>query len=58
MDNEKNKDLAMAFEDGKTAAGDTVARRPWHKPAVRRIDIKRTMNNFGSVGDAEGRSSQ
>lgn len=47
VDNEKNEDLEMAVEAGKTVAGDTAARRPWHKPAVRRIDIKRTMNGSG-----------
>ena len=58
MDNEKNKDLGMAFEAGEPVAGDTAVRRPWHKPAVTRIDIKRTMQGGNSENDGFGQTPQ
>ncbi len=51
MDNEKKKKLAMTFEEGKTVSGDIVTRRPWHKPVIKRINIKRTMFGEASLSD-------
>ncbi len=54
MDNEKNKGVAMTSGTGKAVAGDSVTRRPWHKPTVMRIDLKRTMVGDGSAADGTG----
>ncbi len=57
MDNEKNKGVAMTSGTGKAVAGDSVTRRPWHKPTVKYIDIGRTMAGSGNIHDGPGSST-
>ncbi len=52
MNNEKNKSITITSEASETVAGDESSRRPWHKPIVKRIDVKRTMFNLGSGADS------
>lgn len=49
MDNEKDKDAATAAGNGET--GDTASRRAWSKPAITRIEMKRTLGGLGSLAD-------
>ena len=56
MENEKNKGTAMTSEKSGTVSQEMVGRRPWHKPTVTRIDLKKTMSNAGSGGDLTGRT--
>ncbi len=52
MDTEKNKNPAVTSGEGESVSGYPVSRRPWRKPMVNRIDIKRTMASGGSGGDS------
>lgn len=52
MNNEKSKSIVITFEAGKTVVGDEVARRPWHKPTIKRIDLQMTMFRLGSGTDS------
>ena len=51
MENEKDKSTAMTSGKSGTVSQETVGRRPWHKPTVTRIDMKKTMAGFGSGTD-------
>lgn len=51
MDTGKNKSAAMTSEAGEIVAGDEDTRRPWHKPPVTRIEMKRTLAGGGSFVD-------
>lgn len=52
MNNEKNKSVEITSNAGETVAGDEAVHRPWHKPTVKRIDMKRTMFSLGSGADS------
>lgn len=51
MENEKDKSTAMISEKNGTVSPDAIERRPWHKPAVTRIDMKKTLSGEGSADD-------
>ena len=51
MNNEKNKSVELPFETGKTFVKDKAIGRPWHKPCVKRIDMKMTAQRAASATD-------
>lgn len=52
MKNEKNKSVEMTSHAGETVAENDASYRPWHKPSVKRICIKRTLAGPDSRVDA------
>ncbi|MCC6545287.1 MAG: hypothetical protein IT392_12455 [Nitrospirae bacterium] len=52
MENEKDKSTAITSEKSGTVSPDTDDRRPWHKPSVTRIDMKKTL--LGSNSNSDG----
>lgn len=53
MNEEKSESASIISLAGETAAVDEHIRRPWHKPPITRIEIKRTMLGTGSLNDGE-----
>lgn len=51
MENEKDKGIAMSSENNGTVSRDSAERRTWHKPAVTRIEMKKTLNGESSGSD-------
>lgn len=51
MENEKDKSTAMTSENNRTVSPDAAERRPWHKPTITRIDMKKTLSGEASGAD-------
>lgn len=51
MSNEEVKRGMSFFDGNEPGMEETISRRPWHRPPVTRIEIKRTLFLEGSVED-------